>query len=273
MGDPVYRPQWLIVLTSVVLAGMSVASGESFPAFFAEQHPALAGQMLSTPGASTLHGVVDSGRNADLRWPDFTPYKTEVAKLYETNGYSLLWVQSGRVRPQGLAVIGLLQNAAAKGLDPEDYDGSRWQGRLLKLGQKPSEQDLVSFDTALTVSTMRYMRAIHCGRVNPEEFNFQLDVEGQQLPLAEFIQTHVLNAIDATTEIQNLEPPFLGYRKLLALLPVYGKRVSNPPSQGAEPVLKCGYGSSDERSHGKTTDTGRDSADCGGVCDERHATE
>jgi len=221
MGDPVYRPQWLIVLTSVVLAGMSVASGESFPAFFAEQHPALAGQMLSTPGASTLHGVVDSGRNADLRWPDFTPYKTEVAKLYETNGYSLLWVQSGRVRPQGLAVIGLLQNAAAKGLDPEDYDGSRWQGRLLKLGQKPSEQDLVSFDTALTVSTMRYMRAIHCGRVNPEEFKFQFDVEGLQLPLAEVVQTHVLNAIDAAAEIQNLEPPFLGYRKLLALLPVY----------------------------------------------------
>src|SRR5580700_10851711 len=44
------------------------------------------------------------------------------------------------------------------------------------------------------------------------------------------------------------------------------KRVSNPPSQGAEPVLKCGYGSSDERSPDKTTDTGRDSADCGGVC-------
>jgi hypothetical protein len=31
--------------------------------------------------------------------------------------------------------------------------------------------------------------------------------------------------------------------------------------------LKCGYGSSDERSPDKTTtDTGRDSADCGGVC-------
>jgi len=54
---------------------------------------------------------------------------------------------------------------------------------------------------------------------------------------------------------------------------VYRKRSSNPPSQGAEPVLKCGYGSSDERSHGKTTDAGRDSADCGGVCNERHATE
>jgi hypothetical protein len=48
--------------------------------------------------------------------------------------------------------------------------------------------------------------------------------------------------------------------------PLNGKRRSNPPSQVAEPVLKCGYGSSDERSPGKTTDPGRDSADCGGVC-------
>jgi hypothetical protein len=55
--------------------------------------------------------------------------------------------------------------------------------------------------------------------------------------------------------------------------PVYRTRVSNPPSQAAEAVVKCGYGSSDERSHGKTTDTGRDSADCVGVCNERHATE
>jgi hypothetical protein len=110
----------MIVLTSVLVAGMSVASSGTFPAFFAEQHTALAGQTLSASGVPALRGIVDSGRNADLRWSDFTPYKTEVAKLYETNGYSLLWVQNGRVRPQGLAVIELLQNADAKGLDPED---------------------------------------------------------------------------------------------------------------------------------------------------------
>jgi murein L,D-transpeptidase YcbB/YkuD len=221
MRNPVYRRYWMIVFTSIVAAGMSVASGETPPAFFAEPHPALAGQTLSASGVPALHGIVDSARNADLRWPDFTPYKTEVAKLYETNGYSLLWVQKGRVRPQGLAVIELLQSADAKGLDPDDYDGSRWQSRLLKLGQKPSEQDLVSFDTALTVSAMRYIRSIHCGRVNPKEFKFELDMGGEQLPLAEFIQTQVVNAADPAAEIQKLEPPFLGYRKLLALLPVY----------------------------------------------------
>jgi murein L,D-transpeptidase YcbB/YkuD len=211
----------MIVLTSVVVAGMTVSSGKIFPAFFAARHPVPAAQALPASGIPALHGVVDSGRNADLRWPDFTAYKAEVAKLYETNGYSLLWIQNDRVRPHGLAVIALLQNADAKGLDPEDYDGSRWQGRLLKLGQKPSEQDLASFDTALTVSAMRYIRAIHCGRVNPKEFKFQLDMGWVQLSLAEFIQTQVLNTGDPAAEIQKLEPPFLGYRKLLALLPVY----------------------------------------------------
>jgi murein L,D-transpeptidase YcbB/YkuD len=238
MRNPLYRPQWMIVLTSVVVAGMSVASGGTFPAFFAEQHPVLAGQTLSASGVPALHSIVDSGRNADLRWSDFTPYKTEVAKLYETNGHSLIWVQNGHVRAQGLAVIDLLQNANAKGLDPEDYDGPRWQGRLLKLGQKPSEQDLVSFDTALTVSAMRYIRAIHCGRVNPKEFNFELDTEGKQLPLAEFIQTQVVNAGDPAAEIQKLEPPFLGYRKLLALLPVYEGYANQAPGEELPAITK-----------------------------------
>jgi murein L,D-transpeptidase YcbB/YkuD len=222
MRNPVHWLQcWMIVLTSVVVAGMSVASCETFPVFFAERPAALAGQSLSASGVPALHSIVDSGHNADLRWSDFTLYKAEVAELYETNGYSLLWVQNGRVRPQGLAVIALLQNADAKGLDPEDYDGSRWQGRLLKLGQKPSEQNLASFDTALTVSAMRYIRAVYCGRVNPEEFKFQLDMGWQQLSLTDFMQARVVNADDPAAEIQELEPPFLGYRKLLALLPVY----------------------------------------------------
>jgi murein L,D-transpeptidase YcbB/YkuD len=220
MRGLVLRPRPTIVLTIVVVAGMLV-QGEPIPSFFVAPPDLFVGQSLSPAGVSALRGIVDSARNADLRWSDFTPYKTEFAKFYEMNSYSLVWVQNGRVRSQGLAVIELLKNANAKGLDPEDYDGSRWQGRLRKLGQSPSEQDLISFDTALTVSAMRYIRAVHVGRVNPKEFKFQLDVEGLQLPLAEFVQTHVLNASDPVAEIQKTEPPFLGYKKLLALLPVY----------------------------------------------------
>jgi L,D-transpeptidase YcbB len=231
MRDSVYRTLWMIVLTSVVIAGVSVASAKTIAPLSAERHPALAGQAPSASGLPALHSIVDSARNADLRWPDFTAYKPDVTKLYETNGYSPLWVENGRVRPQGLALIELLENADAKGLDPDDYDGSRWQARLLKLQQQPSDQDLASFDTALTVSAMRYIRAVHCGRVNPKEFKFQLDMGWVQLSLAEFIQTQVLNEGDPAANIQKLEPPFLGYRKLLALLPVYegyAKRAEEP---------------------------------------------
>ena len=219
--DIVHRLHAMNVLTIAVIAGMLPATGGSIPALLAQQSAARVGPSLSAAGTAALHGIVDSGSNADLRWPDFRSYKTEVAKFYEMHDYSLAWVQNGRVRPQGLAVIDVLKNANAKGLEPEDYDGPQWQNRLLKLGQGASERVFASFDTALTVSAMRYVRAIHCGRVNPKEFNFQLDMEGKQLPLAEFIQTHVVSASDPVAEMQQLEPPFLRYKELLALLPVY----------------------------------------------------
>jgi L,D-transpeptidase YcbB len=221
MRNPGRRPQHVIVLASIVLAGILVAKRESCPVVFADQPVIPAGQSLPASGVLALHGILDSAHIADLRWPDFAIYKTELAKFYEMNRYSLIWLQNGHVRPEGLAVIELLRNAGAKGLEPEDYDGPQWPSRLLKLSQSPSEQDLVSFDTALTVSTMRYIRAVHCGRVSPKDFNFQLDMEGGPLPLAEFIQSHVLNASDPTGEIQKLEPPFPGYKKLVALLPEY----------------------------------------------------
>lgn len=227
--------QSMIVVMCIVSSGILV--GQSVPTIPAPS-PNFTGQTLSAAGVSALHGIVDSARNADLRWSDFVPYKAEITKFYAMNSYSLAWVQSNRVRPQALAVIELLKNANLKGLDPEDYDGPRWQGRLLKLSQSPIEQDLVSFDTALTVSMMRYIRAIHCGRVNPKEFKFQLDMEGKQLPLAEFVQTSVVNASDPAAELQKLEPPFLGYRKLLALLPVYEGYAKEDDGQKLPAVTK-----------------------------------
>ena len=221
MRDLVRRPRSMIVLAALVAAGIFAAGKQCIPAALAQQSAVFVGQTLSPGGVSALQGITDSARNTNLRWPDFTPYRTEVARFYEMSSHSLVWLQNGQVRPQGLAVIELLKNADAKGLDPEDYDGSLWQGRLLKLGQNPSEQDLVLFDTALTVSTMRYIRAVHVGRVNPTEFKFQLDVEGNPFPMAEFVQTRVLSASDPAAEIQKLEPPFLGYKELLALLPEY----------------------------------------------------
>jgi L,D-transpeptidase YcbB len=207
-----------VILCSVVTL-IAVASQRATLA--SQPHPQQPAGTLTAAGLSALHAISDMARNDDLRWPDFAPYKAEFSKFYDVNGNSLVWVQNGQVRPQALAVIEILKNANSRGLDPEDYDGSRWPGRLLKLQQNPSEQAFVSFDTALTVSAMRYVRAVHVGRANPKQFNFQFDNGESQFSLAEFLQSKVANAANPAAEIQKLEPPFPGYRKLLALLPVY----------------------------------------------------
>lgn len=120
-----YRIQWMVVVvTSIVVTATLVAPGENLHRLLPERRSVVAAHTSSGLGAPALHAILDTGRNTDLRWPDFTLYKTEVAKLYESNGNSLLWIQNGRVRPQGLAIIELLRNANGKGLDPEDYDGS-----------------------------------------------------------------------------------------------------------------------------------------------------
>jgi murein L,D-transpeptidase YcbB/YkuD len=202
---PLRRLRFALVLFTAFLAAVAAARS----------------QALTPAGAAVLHAIADSARNSDLRWPDFTPQKLEFSTFYQNSGYALAWVQGHQPRPQALAVIGLLKSADAKGLDADDYDASRWDARLAKLGQSPTEQDLVLFDTTLTVSAMRYIQAVHVGRVNPKVFNFQLDVDSGPDDLADFLQTHVLHAGDPAAEIQKLEPSYPGYKKLLALLPVY----------------------------------------------------
>ena len=218
------RRRWpglgVVLLVAAIGAGVALVRKEqaAAPPKLTQQSTAPIIGSLTPVGVSALRGIAGAATNPDLRWPDFAPYRSEFAKVYENCG--LVWLQNGRVRPQGLAVIELLKNANAKGLEPEDYDGPQWVGRLAKLEQNPSEQELVSFDTALTVSAMRYIRAVNVGRVNPKEFKFELDVGDGLSKLADFVGT-VANASDPAAQIQKLEPPFLGYRKLLALLPVY----------------------------------------------------
>ena len=142
-----------IILFSAQTSIIVVTREPTCASTFLPQRPAVSGGGSLTPaGVSALHTIADSARNEDLRWPNFAPYKTEFSKFYEANGYSLARLQNGQVRPQGLAVIEVLENANSRGLEPEDYDASRWPMRLSKLRQSPSEEDLVLFDTALTVS-------------------------------------------------------------------------------------------------------------------------
>ena len=185
------------------------------------QVPAATGQKLSPEGLTTLHKIVDSANDPDLRWPDFAPYRDVVRQFYEAGGYSLAWIQGGKPTAQANALMAVLRDADQKGLNADDYGGPRWAQRAATLATSALDTDRARFDAALTVSVMRYARAVHTGRVNPKEFKFELDVENRRLPLAEFLRTKLMTADDPAAVLQEVEPIFPGYRRLLAALPAY----------------------------------------------------
>src|SRR5580658_2445606 len=195
------------------------------------QEPSVAGQKLSPEGLETLHKIIDSADDWDLRWPDFAPYRDAVTKFYEAGGYSLAWIQGGKPTAQAIALTTVLRDADQKGLNADDYGGTRWGERLATMATSALDTDRARFDVALTVSVMRYARAVHTGRVNPKEFKFELDVEGRRLPLAEFVRTKLMTADDPAAALQSLEPMFPGYHRLLAPLPAYAEMATKDDSE------------------------------------------
>lgn len=185
------------------------------------QGPAAVGQKLNGDGKAALQRIIDSAHHPDLRWPDFPPYQAEVKEFYMRTGGTLGWVRDSKPTPQTAVMIRLFTDSEQEGLVAEDYDAPRWSARLAKLQGATSDSDLASFDAAMTVSTMRYIRALHVGRVNPKTLGRQIDVEHRKYNLGEFVFDRVISAPDPAAVVKSVEPTFPGYLQALDALRRY----------------------------------------------------
>ncbi len=180
-------------------------------------------QGISADGEASIRNFLNAAEMPDLHWPNFTNYQKEVTKFYDDFNGTLPWIDQGKPTAQARAIIQSLKNAADKGLRPEDYDGPQWDERLARFERSTavSESDLVSFDLALTVSTMRYVSDLHIGRVNPRLFHFGLDIDHHQIDLSEFLRQKLVGAVDIDAVLQTVEPPFPIYRRTQDALKKY----------------------------------------------------
>ena len=137
------------------------------------------------------------------------------------------WMSERRPAAQAHAIIQELQQAENEGLNPVDYDGPRWAARLGVVdGGRATEPELVRFDLAVTISTMRYISDLHRGRVNPREFHFDLDITNDKLDLSDFLRQKLAGAADVNAVMQTVEPPFPAYRRTVEALRTYIKLAS-----------------------------------------------
>jgi L,D-transpeptidase YcbB len=176
----------------------------------------------ATAMSARLQEIATAAKLPVLRWPDFSDYRADFLQLYQTSNFSPIWLlPSGQPTPQALAVIQALESSRQKGLIPDDYDASRWQGRLsaLKVNGDPTAQ--ANFDAALTVCTLRYISDLHIGRVNPKHFNFGIDIQNKKYNLPQFIAQDLIHAANVQAILNDAEPPYAGYKRTEVALQRY----------------------------------------------------
>lgn len=186
--------------------------------------------------AARLSAIVASGRLADLRWPDFSNYRTQLTSFYRPFGFEPAWVRDGQPTAQAVALVEILQDADREGLRAEDYDASRWTDRLALVRGPYGELVEARFDAALTICVMRYLSDLHLGRINPQHLGFEFEVSQKKLDLPQFVRQELVNGFDLRAEVAGIAPSFPGYGRLRDALQHYveleksddGKKLPDP---------------------------------------------
>jgi len=178
---------------------------------------------------------VDTSKVPNLRWPNFSDYDSYIQTFYDDRNYEVAWTRDGAPTATATAFIQQFQDAAAKGLIPEDYDAPRWAGRVQALNDKSA--DAISlFDVAMTVNVMRYISDLRIGRVNPSHFNFEVPVQDKKYDLAEFVSDNVVDSTDVPKLIAGVEPDSEDYRKTEQALAHYLDLAKQQEQAGADPL-------------------------------------
>ncbi|HEX8926321.1 MAG TPA: L,D-transpeptidase family protein [Terriglobales bacterium] len=215
------------IFAGFILALALVALDAAAPAASATQLKKKAPQ---SPAASIaqqrtrIRAILDSGRLADLRWPNFVEFRGPAHTLYQQAQFAPIWIRNGGLTMQAGEMTAILAHADVDGLDPEDYDGPRWEKRLVRLESPHTPADEVEFDVALTICAMRYASDIHGGRT-PRAARVPLDVTPKQLNVAQFVRT-LTSSLDLRADISSIEPPLIGYKRLRAALKRYTELAS-----------------------------------------------
>ena len=162
--------------------------------------------------ADKLKPIVASKHLQVLHWPNFSDYEPLVQTFYDDRNYEVAWVDGNKPSAQATAFIQAFRDADKKGLNPEDYNASRWADLTQKLAGK-NDDDVAAFDAAMTVSVMRYISDLRLGRVNPTHFNFDIHTVDKKYDLPEFVSDNAVDADDVPKLIRTVEPDSEQYRK------------------------------------------------------------
>ena len=226
------------IASGVVLATLLVAGG-------CRRHRKTTSAPNTDAYADKLHNLVekkvlprekvDTNKVPNLRWPDFSDYQAIVTQFYDDRNFEVAWTRDGAPTVAAQWFMLAFEDAGSKGLIPEDYDASLWAGREAKLKGKSADA-ISEFDVAMTVNVMRYISDLRIGRVNPNHFNFDINIQSKKYDLAEFVSDNAVDSKDVAELIVSVEPDSEQYRRTEEALGRYIGLAMQQAENGADPL-------------------------------------
>ena len=190
----------------------------------------------NTEALEAIAALIASQQNPLLTNPDFSAQAEQLNKLYELNGKQLLWLGKDRSLPRIENALTLLANADLDALNPKDYDAETLKHNFqLALTISPNAvKELVKFDTALSISLLRFIDDLHNGKVKPKQFHYPEQFGNKQSldPASLLKQSTEQETLTQIPEIA--APQFEQYRKLKQTLVKYR---SAPKEPNFEPLV------------------------------------
>lgn len=184
------------------------------------------------PGiAQEITAIITAKQHPYLMLSNFPNRTDDLESLYKMSSYQLLWLGNKDSERNITVALDLLANATVHGLNPKNYDTETLRQKLqpaLKL--KPDAyKELALYDTALSISLLRFLHDLHYGRVNPQGINFNLKLREKKLI---DLPTLIKNSLAQNTLAElplSVEPKLKQYQKLKQALANYRELAANAP--------------------------------------------
>lgn len=130
-----------------------------------------------------------------------------------------LWFESGRPNAEARQALDILANAAAEGLDPQDYAADALRRTLAKADAAPLPNDSVTqIDDALTAAMELYLTELHFGRVDPRRIHENFAAGSGEFDPADYLRRAVAEhrLADAARQAAPALPLYVNLRRVLA---------------------------------------------------------
>ena len=174
------------------------------------------------PAEATLKRIIEEGNPAYLKWSSTLTDRDQITKLYEDDGYRLLWSDGGKPTAAAATLLQGLRQAGERGLDPADYPGDTLAALLIDLTDTPHTgiEQWALFDAGLSLAGLRFLSDLHFGRVEPSAVGHNLTVTRLGLDIPTTL-AHLATAVDVPLALDSLEPQFSHYALLKRQLSRY----------------------------------------------------